>query len=224
MTIPQPLPDRRTILQVLAATAVAIAVPGYTVATASPAAADESQPTWTTQTLESFADTLIPGERRYSGDYAIAGAVVGPGAVVAGAMDVLNDPRLPLSPLLPSIAALLDARAAAYAVEHLILLPLDRPSFTGLSFTHRTRLVTGLFDDDEVDLPVWQMLSFLVCLAFDTAGYLPTRDAIAAGHPGLAWIGFPAPSSNGQWAFPQHSYGRPLADLHPSTTASGSPA
>ena len=37
----------------------------------------------TTLTLEAYADTLIPGEKRFPGDVAIAGVVTGPGAVQA---------------------------------------------------------------------------------------------------------------------------------------------
>jgi enediyne biosynthesis protein E8 len=178
----------------------------------------------TAQTLEAFADTLVPGERRFPGDLAIAGAVSGPGAVQAGVMDVLTSPRLPLAPLLPEIAALLDARALAYAVTHLILLPPTSPAFVGLSFADRTALVGGLFGPDDLDRPVWQVLSLVVGLAFDTAAHLDTREALAAGHPGLAWLRFPAPDADGLWRFPQFSYGRPLAALHPATTPSGSPA
>jgi hypothetical protein len=51
-----------------------------------------------------------------------------------------------------------------------------------------------------------------------------TTDAIAAGHVGLATIGFAPPDADGLWRFPAYSYGRQLATLHPDTTPSGSPA
>ncbi|KUN42638.1 hypothetical protein AQJ27_35595 [Streptomyces olivochromogenes] len=186
-------------------------------------AADVSE-SWTTQTLEAFADTLIPGQRRFTGDVVVAGAVTGPGAVQAGVVGLLNSPELPAAPLLPAIAALLDARAVAYAALRLIWLSPTRPPFVDLTFSHRTALVGGLFDPDDLDRPIWQMLSLLVGLAFDTAGQQDTVEALGQGHPGLKWLRFPDPDADGLWRFPDFSYGRPLAALHPGTTASGSPA
>ncbi|MGW1617083.1 DUF5987 family protein [Streptomyces sp. NPDC002285] len=179
---------------------------------------------WTVQTLLAFADTLIPGERRFAGDVSVAGAVTGPGAVQAGVVDILTSPQLPLEPLLPAIAALLDTRAVAYAAARLIWLPPLQPPFVSLSFSHRTALVEGLFGSDDLDRPVWQVLSLLVGLAFDTAGQYDTGQAVTHKHPGLMWLGLPEPGSDGLWRFSDFSYGRPLAALHPDTTPSGSPA
>ena len=220
---PAPL-DRRGLLKALAATTALLATGPLTTASATPAEAATTLGAWSTQSLEAFADTLIPGQRRYPGDLAIAGAVTGPGAVQAGALTVLTSPDLPLGPWLPEIAALLDTRALAWAATHLLWLTPGWPPFVGLPFQHRTALLTGLFDPDDLDRPIWQTLALLVGLAFDTAAHQPTTTALATGHPGLAWIGFPAPNADGLWRFPQHSYNRPLADLHPHTTASGSPA
>jgi hypothetical protein len=61
-------------------------------------------------------------------------------------------------------------------------------------------------------------------MAFDTAAHQHTADAIAAGHPGLAAMGFARPDADGLWRFADFSYGRPLARTHPATTSSGSPA
>ncbi|WP_431676325.1 DUF5987 family protein [Kitasatospora sp. KL5] len=216
---PAPL-DRRGLLKSLAATATLLAAGPLTTASAEAAGPNA----WTTQSLEAFADTLIPGQRRHAGDLPIAGVVTGPGAVQAGAVQVLASPDLPLGPWLPGIAGLLDARALARAAAHLLWLPPGWPPFVGLPFGHRTALVTGLFDPDDPDRPIWQVLALLVGLAFDTAAHRHTADALAADHPGLAWIGFPAPNPDGLWRFPDHSYNRPLAALHPNTTASGSPA
>ncbi|WP_435279884.1 DUF5987 family protein [Streptomyces sp. 1222.5] len=174
--------------------------------------------------MEAFADTLIPGERRYGGDLAIAGAVSGPGAVQAGVLTTFTSPELPLATVLPEIAALLNARAIAYAATHLIVLPIVLPAFVGLSFHHRTTLVRGLYGPEDPDRAVWQMLSLLCGLAFDTAAHLDTRQAVASGHAGLSWLGFPPPGSDGLWRFPNHSYNKALATMHPATTASGSPA
>ncbi|MFD0532198.1 DUF5987 family protein [Kitasatospora arboriphila] len=215
-----PLLDRRGLLKALAAATAVLAASPPSLASAGAAAPGA----WTVQSLEAFADTLVPGQRRHPGDLPIAGAVTGPGAVQAGAVQVLVSPDLPLGPWLPEIAALLDARALARAATHLLWLPPGWPPFVGLPFDHRTALVTGLFEPGEVDRPVWQVLALLVGLAFDTAAHQHTTTAIATGHPGLAWIGFPPPDADGLWRFPAHSYDRPLADLHPRTTASGSPA
>ncbi|WP_406053662.1 DUF5987 family protein [Streptomyces sp. NBC_01077] len=189
-----------------------------------PAAAAVNETNWTVQTLEAFADTLVPGERRFSGDVPIAGVVQGPGAVQAGAVQVLQSPDLPLFPFLPGIAALLNTRATAYAAIRLIWLPVTRPAFVGLSFAHRTALVSSLFDANDLDRQIWQMLSLLTSLAFDSASHLDTSAAVEQHHSGLAWLGFPPPDTDGLWRFSQFSYGRALADLHPKTTASGSPA
>nr|WP_290129407.1 DUF5987 family protein [Streptomyces chartreusis] len=174
-------------------------------------------------TMEAFADTLIPGERRFAGDRAIAGAVSGPGAVQAGVIKTLALPELALVPLLPEIAALLNARAVAYAATRLILLPVTVPAFVGLSFQHRTVLAGILFGREEPDRVIWQMTGLLTNLAFDTATHLDTRQAVITHHPGLTWLRFPQPASDGLWRFAEYSYGRALASLHPATTASGSP-
>ncbi|WP_202919561.1 DUF5987 family protein [Streptomyces adustus] len=214
--------DRRAILKALTASVAVLAAGGLT-ATPAAAAADVSEG-WTTQTLGAFADTLIPGEHRFPGDQVCAGAVTGPGAVQAGVIDVMNSPQLPLAPLLPEIAALLDARAVAYAAVRLIWLSPSRPPFVDLSFSHRTDLVSGLFGSGDLDEPVWQVMSLIVGIAFDTAGQSDTAAALAQGHPGLAWLRFPEPDPDGLWRFGDFSYGRPLAALHPATTPSGSPA
>ncbi|WP_405598576.1 DUF5987 family protein [Streptomyces sp. NBC_01410] len=215
--------DRRTALKALA-WAAALSAVQLPAAASRAAAAEAGSGGWTVQTMEAFADTLIPGERRFAGDLAIAGAVSGPGAVQAGVIKTLTSPELPLAPLLPEIAALLNARAVAYAATHLILLPVTLPAFVGLSFRHRTALIRGLFGPEDPDRVIWQMLSLLTGLAFDTAAHLDTRQAEATGHPGLTWLGFPPSGPDGLWRFPDYSYGRALAALHPATTASGSPA
>ncbi|MEU4098112.1 DUF5987 family protein [Streptomyces sp. NPDC026673] len=213
--------DRRAVLRGLAAAVAAL--PALGTAAAPPAAA-AALGSWPVSTLEAFADTLIPGERRSSTDRAVAGAAPGPGAVQAGAITLLSSPDLPLNPLLPGIAALLDARATAYAISRFILLPIDRPPFVGLGFDHRTAVVAGLFQAGDPDRAIWQLLSFLVGLAFDTAAHRHTAQAVAEGHPGLVWTGFPPPDADGLWRYPAHSYGTALAAPHPATTPSGSPA
>ncbi|MCP9211363.1 DUF5987 family protein [Streptomyces sp. NEAU-Y11] len=217
-------PARRTILSALTATVALLAAGQLPPAVSGAVAAETGATGWTVQTMEAFADTLIPGERRSSGDRAIAGAVTGPGAVQAGVIQTLTSPELPLAPLLPEIAALLNARALAYATLHLILLPPTLPSFVGLPFRHRTTLLGTLFDPGEPDRAIWQVLSLLTGLAFDSAAHLDTRQALDAHHPGLDWLDFPPPGADGLWRFPHYSYGKALATPHPATTPSGSPA
>ncbi|MFI8829220.1 DUF5987 family protein [Streptomyces sp. NPDC053431] len=214
--------DRRAVLRALVVTAAGMAT--GRLSNLSEAGAQGAVSGWSVQTLEAFADTLIPGERRFPADVPIAGVVSGPGAVQAGAVAVLASPQLPLAPWLDEITALLNARAIAYAAAHLLVLPITSPALVGLSFRHRTDLVRSLFGPDDVDRPIWQVLSLLVSLAFDTAAHLDTGRALSLDHPGLSWIGFPAPDPDGLWRFPHYSYGRALSDLHPATTPSGSPA
>ena len=177
-----------------------------------------------TATLEAFADTLIPGAKRYDGDYAVAGVVRGPGAVQAGAVDLMWFPPAAIGPLLPALASTLDARAAAYALEHHVALDPTLPPLVALSFADRTRLLLALLDPTAPDYLAWWALAAMPFLAFHTAAHLPTAQAVRAGHAGLRWIGFPKPDRDGLWRFPHFSYDRRLADDHPHTSSGGNPA
>jgi enediyne biosynthesis protein E8 len=174
-------------------------------------------------TLEAFADTLIPGEKRSPLDRAIAGAASGPGAVQAGALELMNSPAAGVGPLLPVIAVAANARATAFAVQHGILLDPTVPPLVALDFPQRTALLVQLLDGTDPDQLLWFAVAALVFLAFHTAGHLDTAEAVAAGHPGLAAIGFPAPNADGRWRFPNASYRRPLAAKHPRSKR-GSPS
>jgi enediyne biosynthesis protein E8 len=178
----------------------------------------------TTSTLEAFADTIVPGEKRSAGDVAIAGAAAGPSAVVAGALDVMAMPEVGIAPVLPGIAQLLNGRAVAYATAHGLVLDPTLPPFVALSFPDRTALALELVPPSPTADPTWILLATLVSWAFDTAAAEHTVDAIADGHPGLAWERFPAPNPDGNWRFPAFSYQKKLANPHPQTTPSGSPA
>jgi hypothetical protein len=92
-----------------------------------------------------------------------------------------------------------------------------------LPFAHRTGLALELLAPGRGDQLLWYALAAMAMLAFHTAAQLDTADAIRAGHPGLAWIQFPAPDADGLWRFPDFSYGRALARLHPATTSTGNP-
>src|SRR5205814_9858214 len=76
----------------------------------------------TVATLEAFADTLIPGEKRSPDDRAIAGAAPGAGAVQAGALTMMEFPAAGTAPALPALAAGLNAHATEFAAANGILL------------------------------------------------------------------------------------------------------
>ncbi|WP_020670846.1 DUF5987 family protein [Amycolatopsis nigrescens] len=177
-----------------------------------------------TSTLEAFADTIIPGEKRWQGDRAIAGAAAGPGAVVAGALDLLHTPATGVTAGLPYLAQSLDEHARAYAGELGLELDDAVPPFVALAFEHRTALVGRLTTPGHPEKDGWVGLALFCNMAFDSAAHLHTADAIAAGHPGLLAMGWRAPDADGLWRFPDYSYRRVLADVHPDTTPSGSPA
>lgn len=174
-------------------------------------------------TLEAFADTLIPGERRTTDDRAVAGAAAGPGAVQAGAVDLLLSPHAGTAEVATAMAAGLNLRATAYALEHGRVLDPAVAPVVALDFEERTELLVRLVDGDDPDQQLWEALAALVFLAYHTAGHLPTAEAVRDGHPGLTAIGFPLPDADGLWRFPQHSYERVLATAHPATTPGGHP-
>ncbi len=175
-------------------------------------------------TLEAFADTIVPGEKRSPDDVSVAGASPGPGAVVAGALDLLHTEATGLTAGLPYLAQMLDGHATARAAEHGLELDATLPAFVALPFAHRTALVAALTTPGHPEKDGWVALALFCNMAFDSAAHLPTAQAIAQGHPGLAALGFADPDADGLWRFPGYSYGRRLADLHPSTSIDGSPA
>jgi hypothetical protein len=174
-------------------------------------------------TLEAFADTLIPGEKRSPTDRAVAGATSGPGAVQAGALALMNSPAAGVSALLPALVAAITARATAYAVSNGIVLDPTVPPLVSLNFAQRTALLVQILDGSDPDQIAYFALAALVFLAYHTAGHLDTAEALAGGHPGLAALGFPAPNPDGRWRFADFSYGRTLAGRHPRSRR-GSPS
>jgi hypothetical protein len=177
-----------------------------------------------TMTFEAYADTILPGEKRFPDDRAVAGAAPGGGAVAAGAVTLLETPAAGLAGALDSLAYALNGHAAAYAAEHGLDPDDTVPPFVALSFEHRTALVQRLTAPDHPEKEFWISVALFSNMAFDSAAHLHTDEALAAGHPGLTTMGFSPPDADGQWRFPEYSYGRPLASPHPSTTPSGSPA
>ena len=176
-----------------------------------------------TQTLEAFADTLIPGQKRFPGDVAIAGVVTGPGAVQAGAIDMMTFPPIGFEAALPTLAGILNGLALVYAALHQIQLDPTLPAFVALDFDSRTALLVQILDTANANRSGFYGLAALCFTAYNTAGYLPTVEAIQEGHPGLAAIGFPPPNDDGLWRFPVFSYGRALAKPHPKSKR-GNPA
>ena len=167
-----------------------------------------------TQTLEAYADTLIPGEKRFPADRAIAGVVSGAGAVQAGAIEMMNFAPLGFQPALPLLALGINVQAVAYALFNGIVLDPTVPPFVSLDFASRTALLVQILDTDGPNRSAFYGLAALCFVAYNTAGYLPTVVAIRDGHPGLAAIGFPPPDPDGKWRFPEFSYRRVLAQAH----------
>jgi hypothetical protein len=202
------------------------------VAAAAPSAAAgglKSDPL--TMTLEAFADTLIPGHKRYAADYAIAGVSRQAGAVQAGALTFMRYGPTGVAPVLPAFVAAVDAAAVAYIASHSITsnpatVDPTLPPFVGLSYHHRKAMLDGLLNgkhENGDEQLLWFALAGLVFLAYHTAGYLPTARAVREGHPGLKAIGFPKPDHDDLWRFPKFSYRRKLAHRHPHTTRGGNP-
>lgn len=174
--------------------------------------------------IEAYADTIIPGEPRFEGDRACAGAAPGGGAVAAGALELLTWSAGGLADQLGTMAFLLNMHAGEYAAEHDLTLDDDVPPFVALDFAQRTALVRRLTDPEHPEKQLWIGLALFSNMAYDSAAHLNTTDALAAGHPGLLAIGYATPDPDGLWRFPRFSYGRRLAPLHPNTTPTGSPA
>lgn len=175
-------------------------------------------------TLEAFADTIIPGEKRSPDDHAIAGVCEGGGAVAAGALELLQTPATGVTAGLQPLSQALNGHAKEYANEHGLSLDDSVPPFVALSFEHRTALVAQLTTPGHPEKDGWVSLALFCNMAFDSAAHLHTVEAMAAGHPGLVAMGLARHDNDGFLRFANHSYRRELAQRHPDTTASGSPA
>ncbi|MEU6094771.1 DUF5987 family protein [Streptomyces sp. NPDC047079] len=173
--------------------------------------------------LEAFADTIIPGEKRHPDDRAVAGVSAGGGAVASGVIAVLETPEGGMAPALDDLARTLDEHAVRFRTDH-GLPPDEREPFVGLRYDERLALVGELLAPEHPERAMWAGLAMFSFMAFDTGAHMHTADAIAAGHPGLATLGFAPPGEDGLWRFPAYSYGRQLADIHPDTDPTGSPA
>jgi hypothetical protein len=176
-----------------------------------------------TMALEAFADTIIPGQKRFPGDHAVAGASADGGAVAAGALDLLEHPAGGLAPALESLAFALNEHAVEYAARRQLTLAEAVPPFVALSFEDRTALVDELTRPEHPEKQMWVGLALFSNMAYDSAAHRSTAEALADGHPGLLALGYAPPREDGLWGFTPYSYGRQLADLHPGTTAAGHP-
>ncbi len=216
--------SRRRLLQAAGAAAVAWQARPWLVAPPAQAAQTPPDDPMVVPTLEAFADTLIPGEKRFPGDRAIAGVADGPGAVQAGAVDLLFSDAAGVAPAAPAFAAGIDTRATTYAAENGIVLDPTVPPFVALDFDQRTGAAVAMLAFDAPDRQAFEACAALIFLAYHTAGHLHTAEAVRDGHPGLTAIGFPQPDADDLWRFPVFSYRRALARRHPDTTATGQPA
>lgn len=187
-----------------------------------PATSDEEQ--IKVMTLEAFADTIVPGNKRWPGDRAVAGVSPDGGSVAAGAIELLESPAGGLSQWLVGLAGMLNGHAQNYAREQQIELDETVPAFVSLDYDDRVALVLRLTAWEHPERQGWVNLVMFSNMAFDTGAHMHTVDALASGHPGLLTLGFAPPDADGLWRFPAYSYGRQLAEIHPATTASGSPA
>lgn len=170
-----------------------------------------------TATLEAFADTIVPGGKRTPDDRAIAGVAEGGGAVTAGAVPLLETEAGGMEPMLDGLAAALDGHAVKYRDDR--GLPADEsvPPFVALASPDRIALLSELLDPEHPEKQLWAGLAMFCNMAFDTSAHLHTVDAIRDGQPGLLTIAYRPPDADGLWRFPDSSYGRPLARLHPDT-------
>jgi enediyne biosynthesis protein E8 len=176
----------------------------------------------TVQTLEAFADTIVPGNKRFPDDRAIAGVCADAGAVQAGALTLLQEPAGGLAPWLTGLAQMLNGQVQAFLAERGNEPEAGVPPFVGLSYDDRVAVVLRLVALDNPERQPWVNLVMFSNMAYDSAPHLHTVDALAAGHPGLLGLGYQPPGADGRWRFPRYSYQRELADIHPRTGANGS--
>lgn len=174
-------------------------------------------------TLEAYADTIIPGERRGPDDRAVAGAADGGGAVASGAVVLLASAEGGLGGMLDALVDGLNDHATRYAAEAGLPPDPSVPPFVALDFAHRTTLAALLMARGHPEQELWVSLAMFSVMAWDTAAATHTTEALAAGHPGLTTMRFASSDADGLWRFPEFSYRRALAPIHPHTTPSGDP-
>lgn len=177
-----------------------------------------------TMTLEAYADTIVPGQKRSADDRAIAGVATGGGAVQAGALELLQWDATGIHEGLDDLVRLVNEHALAYAAERGLAPDPAVPPFVALEYPDRAALIQRLTTPGHPEKEFWVLLSLFCNMAFDSAAHLNTAQAMADGHPGLEAMGLSTPDADGLWRFQDYSYGREFARLHPDTTSTGSPA
>ncbi|GAA3125802.1 hypothetical protein GCM10020254_86480 [Streptomyces goshikiensis] len=125
---------------------------------------------------------------------------------------------------LEDLADLVNGHAGTYAADAGLTLDGAVPPFVALAYEDRVALIQELTTPGHPEKDFWVLLSLFCNMAFDSAAHLHTAQAIEDGHPGLEAMGITKPDADGLWRFQDFGYGRQLADLHPATTLSGSPA
>lgn len=175
-----------------------------------------------TLALEAFADTVLPGRRRFEGDLAICGVSDTPGAVECGAIEVLTDPATGLEDGVAEMAHLLDEHAVTFAQAQKITA-VSR--FADFAYEDRRRLVAQLTSPEEPQKDFWFLIALFSVMAYDSAPHLETADALdpeKTPASGLREMNF-RPPQQGRWGFRPSSYGRRLASLREGTDSNGDP-
>ncbi|WP_037908728.1 DUF5987 family protein [Actinacidiphila yeochonensis] len=173
-------------------------------------------------TLEAYADTIIPGAKRWPQDRAVAGLSHDGGAVEAGAVTLLEGPEGGLAPALDDLATALNGHAVRHRDAHGLPEDPSVPAFVALEADERIALVRELTALGHPEQALWVGLAIFSTMAFDSAPHLHTADAVRDGHVGLKTLGFAQPDADGLWRFADHSYRRELAPSHPDTNSTGS--
>lgn len=182
-------------------------------------------------TLEAFADTVVPGVKRHPEDVAIAGLDDSPGAVEAGALEVLLDPATGLEDGVGGMADLLNDHARARGQDRDRDHDQDRapaaagadglPDFVALDHADRRALLTELTAHEHPQRELWFLMALFCYMAFDSAPHLDTATAVRDGHPGLVHLGFLQPDADGLWRASAPTYGRPTARVRAGTDEFG---
>lgn len=179
-------------------------------------------------TLEALADTVVPGVKRHPDDVAISGLDDTPGAVEAGALDVLLDPATGLEDGVGEMADLLNVHARGRACgrardgsEEAGEPAPGLPEFVALDHEGRRELLTELTSHEHPERELWFLMALFCYMAFDSAPHLETAEAVRDGHPGLVHLGFLQPDSDGLWRAKAPTYGRPTARVRPGTDEFG---